>query len=381
MIQDGRPRRTRILVVDDDPKLLHRIDLALQDQHDLATTASWRAAPDLAREFRPKLIMLDVVLGQSDSAGFELLDQLKLLLPDVDVILMTGYKTLGDRLMQALQKTAFYYLQKPFGDEELCAIVERCLSQRWLLEEYHIGQRYKREVEDARALQAGLVPAKFPNVGRLSLSCRYKPRFRLGGDFADYAVLDGSRVALILADIAGHGLAPAMLTAVVKSAFHSSNAEDFAPDAVVHRVSESLAQCTETHFVTLVAMRIDPDNEVLEYVNAGHPSPYKWGVDWPPVPLTESGPMISPMPELRSLPHVKQVVPFVGSERLLLLTDGMLDLRGPDDFFGATRVVEQIARWPMGGEVLLDELISAGTEFSAEIGQEDDVTLVSVSFL
>ena len=78
-------------------------------------------------------------------------------------------------------------------------------------------------------------------------------------------------MALLVADVMGHGVSAAMLTGVVKSAFRASDAHGYEPLAVVERLWNNMAAFGPEKFVTLIAAVLSIEEGRLRYVNAGHP--------------------------------------------------------------------------------------------------------------
>src|SRR6185295_14936711 len=215
----------------------------------------------------------------------------------LDVILMTGsVDDLDEKLVRAIRSAAFYFIQKPFDREVLKTLVERCVELRWRRDEHrrHLD-RLETEMAEARAFQQSLLPDREAVVNRLSICCRYTPCSGLGGDLFDYAAAPSGQTALLIADVSGHGVSAAMLTGIVKSAFHASHVDGFEPQAVVQRVSQGLAAFSPERFVTLVAALISPDERRLRYVSAGHPPIVVWGRSRAPLWLPSTGPLVSPV--------------------------------------------------------------------------------------
>jgi sigma-B regulation protein RsbU (phosphoserine phosphatase) len=270
-------RPARILVVDDEPGMLRAVDRVLSKDHHVVGTRLSRDALSVASEFQPELAIVDVRMPDLD--GFELMALLKARLSTLDVILMTGsVDDLDEKLVRAIRSAAFYFIQKPFDREVLRTLVERCLELRWRREEHRLNlKRLETEMAEARAFQQSLLPEPEKIVNRVAVCCRYAPSSALGGDLYDYAATSAGRTALLIADVSGHGVSAAMLTGIVKSAFHSSHVDGFEPLAVVQRVSMGLAAFSPDRFVTLVAALISPEERQLRYVNAGHPPVALWG--------------------------------------------------------------------------------------------------------
>lgn len=111
MTTDSAPH-TRWLLIDDDAVLLRTLARSLERRGDaLVRTALNRAeARELAEQFRPQRIVLDLKLG--DDNGLELIAELKRLLPTTRIVLLTGYASITTAV-DAIRRGAWNYLPKP----------------------------------------------------------------------------------------------------------------------------------------------------------------------------------------------------------------------------------------------------------------------------
>ena len=373
-------RSARILVVDDEPGMLRAVERVLSEDHHVVGTRLSREALTVANEFRPELAIVDIRMPDLD--GFELMAQLKTRFPALDVILMTGsVDDLDEKLVRAIRSPAFYFIQKPFDREVLRTLVERCVELRWRREEHRQNlKRLETEMAEARAFQQSLLPDREAIVNRVAVCCRYTPCSALGGDLYDYAGAAAGRTALLIADVSGHGVSAAMLTGIVKSAFHASHVDGFEPCAVVQRVSMGLAAFSPERFVTLVAALISPEERQLRYVNAGHPPIVLWGNRRAPRWLESTGPLVSPVLAAASTWDAP-VVRMDEDDHLLLYTDGVSEARAGDDGGAEERFTSTISRVADGGGALLDAILA---DIHHELGggpQPDDLTLLTASLL
>jgi sigma-B regulation protein RsbU (phosphoserine phosphatase) len=307
--------------------------------------------------------------------------KLKARFPGLDVILMTGsVDDLDEKLVKAIRSPAFYFIQKPFDREVLRTLVERCVELRWRREEHRQNlKRLEAELAQARAFQQSLLPDREAVVNRVAICCRYTPSTALGGDLYDYAAAAAGRTALLVADVSGHGVSAAMLTGIVKSAFHASHADGFEPAAVAQRISLGLAAFSPERFVTLVTALISPDERWLRYVNAGHPPVLLWGSSRAPQWLESTGPLISP-----AFPVHKwnaRTVEIRDGDHLLLYTDGVSETLADDEAGSEARFTSAIERVPAGGSGLLDAILGDVHEKLAGRPQPDDVTLLTALLL
>ena len=371
-------KSARILVVDDEPGMLRAVDRVLSKDHHVVGTRLSREALSMAGDFHPELAIVDIRMPDLD--GFELMAQLKARFSGIDVILMTGsVDDLDDKLVRAIRSPAFYFIQKPFDREVLRTLVDRCLELRWRREEHRLNlKRLETEMAEARAFQQSLLPDRETVVNGVAVCCRYTPSSALGGDLYDYAASTG-RTALLIADVSGHGVSAAMLTGIVKSAFHASHVDGFEPAAVVQRVSMGLAAFSPERFVTMVAALISPEERQLRYVNAGHPPVALWGrtrqLRW----LHSTGPLVSPA--LMESTWESPVVPIHEGDHLLLYTDGISDALADDNGKsekGFTRIIDSESE---GGAPLLDTILADVHRRLAGRPQPDDLTLLTASVL
>ena len=368
-------RPARILVVDDEPGMLRAVERVLNDDHHVVGTRRSRDALAIASEFQPELAIVDIRMPDLD--GFELMAQLKVRFPGIDVILMTGsVDELDEKLVRAIRSPAFYFIQKPFDREVLRTLVDRCVELRLRRDDHRQNlKRLETEMAEARAFQQSLLPARSATVNQVAVCCRYAPYSGLGGDLYDYADAGHERTALLIADVSGHGVSAAMLTGIVKSAFHASHRDGFEPLAVVQRVSLGLAAFSPDRFVTLVAALISPHERALRYVSAGHPPIVVWGAARAPLWLESTGPLVSPV--LTASTWIAHEVTIADGDHLLLYTDGVSETLADEDGRAEERFVSTIARASDGGGDLLDAILAEVERELAGRPQPDDLTLLT----
>lgn len=368
-------RSARILVVDDETGMLRAVERVLSGDHHVVGTRLSREALSIADEFHPDLAIVDIRMPDLD--GFELMAQLKMRFPALDVILMTGsVDDLDEKLVRAIRSAAFYFIQKPFDREVLRTLVERCIELRWRREDHRQNlKRLETEMAEARAFQQSLLPERERIINRVAVCCRYAPCSGLGGDLYDYASAADGQTALLMADVSGHGVSAAMLTGIVKSAFYASHIDGFDPVSVVDRVSMGLAAFSSDRFVTLIAVLISPEARRLQYVNAGHPPMLLWGSAREPLWLASTGPLISPA--LVGIRWEAPVIPMKKGDHLLLYTDGVWEPLANEDGRAEERFTNAVTRAPDGGATLLDTiLVDVHRELAGHL-QPDDLTLLT----
>jgi phosphoserine phosphatase RsbU/P len=369
------PQGARILIVDDDPGILRAAARILGRRHQVVTAASGEAALEEARALQPDLAIVDIRLPAMN--GFEVTRALKAAHPDVEAILMTGNAEEPDEtLIRAIDERAFYFIQKPFDRRVLLTLVNRCLELRELREQREqFLRRVERELEEARQFQLSLLPPTGMELPGLSIAARYLACNELAGDIYDYVEAGDGAVAVLIADVVGHGTSAAMMTGVVKAAFRASHVDGFEPMAVVDRVKEGIRDFDPSRFVTLCCARIDPRRGELRYVNAGHPEPIIRSGAARPILLDSTGPILSSA--LFDIPCEQATATLGPGDSLLLYTDGVTESHGPGGMFGQERLVTAIMGGRRGAD-LLDALLSEVVAFSNSPSNQDDITLLAL---
>ncbi|MCM2359630.1 MAG: diguanylate cyclase [Geobacteraceae bacterium] len=119
---------TSILIIDDDPGLRKTLaDILRAKGHDPLTAGSGGEGIALVQERHVNLVLID--LGLPDLTGIEVLDMVKSARPATEAIILTGNATL-DSAIEATNRGAFSYLQKPYDIEQLLLHIQRALEKQ-----------------------------------------------------------------------------------------------------------------------------------------------------------------------------------------------------------------------------------------------------------
>jgi sigma-B regulation protein RsbU (phosphoserine phosphatase) len=362
----------RILVVDDDAGMLRSVERVLGQAYNVLSTRSSREAVGLAKTFKPDLAILDIQMPEMD--GFQLMEALQAIDPELDVIFMTGsIHEIDAKLIRAIRKDAFYFLQKPFDRGVLLSLVDRCVELKRLDRNNRDHLLHmEKELGDARAFQRSLLPPACGTVGGIRVLAHYIPCSELAGDFYDYAALSLDGAAILVADVSGHGASAAMLTGTVKSAFHSASDDLYEPACVVERVANGIRGFAHHNFITLICTRIR--NGSLDFINAGHP-PGILSNDKTGAALLEStGPIISPA--LNSSWEQRTIPVKRGFDRIVLFTDALIEAEAELGEYGVGRLVEAVRKGPMDSKALSEQILESVRKFMVGRPINDDLTLV-----
>ena len=200
-----------------------------------------------------------------------------------------------------------------------------------LFEEAKRSREMGQDLKLAHELQSRFLPQIPPKVDAYSFSSFYKPMQQVGGDYFDYIELDDDHLAVVLADVVGHGIAAAMLMAKVSAESRFALATTKSASAAMERLNNKLTDMHLNRFVTLVLCLLNTKTNTLEVVNAGHMPPvirrHKTG-ELEELPLDDSGVPVGILPDFK---YESSKVSIEPGDVVILYTDGLneaMDVEG-----------------------------------------------------
>lgn len=240
-------------------------------------------------------------------------------------------------------------------------------------------RRLMKDIEMAHRVQQHLLPSADPNLAGFDIAGTCHPASDCSGDFYDYIPLPKRRLAIVLADVSGHGFGPAIMGAAIRSYLRTA--------AVLgHHVHEMLAianrllfcDADEGPFASVFAVRLDANSGSLQFTSAGHCALLmrRQGA----VQVLETTCVPIGVREDECFP-VSRPIRLWGDDLLLLASDGVFDTRrdGKDEMFGTARVVETVHDlWDKPAKEIVEGLYRVTREFAGGTPPDDDVTIVVV---
>ena len=294
--------------------------------------------------------------------------------------LMVGILALGTR------RGRFSYAA---GDKEvlmsvaaqLALVIENSrLAERLVAEE-----RLLRELALAAEVQRRLLPERPPESVAVELSGFCQPARGVGGDYYDFMSFDNRQLGIAIADVAGKGMAAALLMSTVQATLRSlSTGSNLGP-----QTSRTLADMMTTlnrllwsstgglNYVTFFYAQFDQSTRRLAYVNAGHNPPLFFRAGQPDdfQQLSSGGTVVG---IFEHCAYEQATVEMRPGDLLLAYTDGLSEaLNAAGKEFGEVRVREALAETAgLSVDEIRDELVRRVTEWAGDEPQHDDLTFV-----
>jgi sigma-B regulation protein RsbU (phosphoserine phosphatase) len=262
-------------------------------------------------------------------------------------------------------------------DREIATALARqaqaALDNARLLRVREEKRRQDRELLVARGIQESLLPAAPPRLAGYELAALSRPCYEVGGDAYDWIPLDGGRLGLVVADVAGKGT-PASLLMASAHAFVHALAGQASPAELVSRLNRFLyARTQASRFVTLFYAELDPAAGRLVYVNAGHVPPFRLARDGGLERLREGGPALG---LLDAADYEVGAAAFGAGDLVAMLTDGVTEAMSPAEAeLGDDRVRESLVRRrARPAPEVLAGLVADVDAWAGSRGASDDLT-------
>jgi hypothetical protein len=182
----------------------------------------------------------------------------------------------------------------------------------------------EKELQLARELQGRLLPPPEIAGEGYRVAARNLAAHLVAGDFYDSFLLPDGAVGVAVGDVAGKGMAAALIMASVKAMLPLIAAERSAADTLRELNRRLAAELAGREFVALAFARFEPAGGRIELANAGLPDPYLLAAGKPPAPQVVPGPRL-PLGVRREVEYRSLALRLGPGDRLLLLTDGFAE--------------------------------------------------------
>jgi phosphoserine phosphatase RsbU/P len=284
---------------------------------------------------------------------------------------------LGVLYLDSRRPAAFSKLDRQILDA-LAADAASILDNARLVERERERQRMEEQINIARDIQQALLPRDFREFPHLAVNGYNLPCLSVGGDYFDVFPISEGRTAFLIADVSGKGLGAALLTTMLQGAL-SAMTLGTDPARVFNHVNRFLCGHAEVgRYATMFFGIIDDDGH-LEFINAGHPSPFLIRNGVAEEAFTEGSFPVGLVPEAEYTAACLKLEP---GDTLVLFSDGVTEAMDPnDELYGVPRlkqVLTGLAECPL--EEIQKCVLESVENFARGAHQADDLTLLVVRY-
>ncbi len=239
--------------------------------------------------------------------------------------------------------------------------------------------RVQQDLDAARLIQRSLLPQQLPSIAGYTMSFRSVTCYEVGGDYLDLVEQPDGSLLIAVADVAGKGLASAIMATSFRSAFRAMAVTGIPLDQLATRMNQHHYQEGEEarrRYVTAIFVRLHPEAGQIEVVNAGHNPGFLVAPGAEPHQFNAAG---TPLGLLPGMQYSIERHSFKPGTRLLFYTDGLTEVFRGDEEYGPERLLEEFSKCPaVKADGILDALWGAIEEFSEGGPQGDDMTALTL---
>jgi hypothetical protein len=222
-------------------------------------------------------------------------------------------------------------------------------------------QRLAAELAASRAVQQFMIPMALPSIAGFAVESVYRPFGDVGGDFFQILPLPQGDALVVIGDVSGKGMPAAMTVSLVVGALSLAVEATTSPGEILSALNRALFGRKRDGFTTCLVVRAEAGG-ALTLANAGHIAPYLEGRE---LPLENGLPLgLTPSPA-----YAETTVNLEPGQRLMLLTDGVVEARGTSGELFGFEATAGLAGQPAAA------IVAAAQAF----GQEDDITVLSLT--
>jgi sigma-B regulation protein RsbU (phosphoserine phosphatase) len=284
---------------------------------------------------------------------------------------------IGILYLDSRRPAAFSQLDRQILDA-LAADAASIIDNARLVERERERQRMEQEINIARDIQQALLPRDFREFPHLSVNGYNLPCLSVGGDYFDVFPLSDNRTAFLIADVSGKGLGAALLTTMLQGAL-SGMTLGTDPARLFSHLNNFLCHHSEVGRYATMFFGILDEKGHLEFINAGHPSPFLLRRGTAIEAFTEGSYPVGLVPDAEYVAACVQLEP---GDTLVLFSDGVTEAMNPsEELFGVPRLREVLTGQPECPLENIQKCILESVEnFARGAHQADDLTLLILRY-
>ena len=239
--------------------------------------------------------------------------------------------------------------------------------------------RVQQDLDAARAIQRSLLPQHLPAIPGYSVAFRSATCYEVGGDYLDIVSQPDGSLLMAVADVAGKGMASALMASSFRSAFRAMAASGPPLGELAAHMNQlhwTEGEEARRRYVTAIFLRLHPEAGEIEVVNAGHNPGFLVQPGVAPHLFHAAG---TPLGLLPGMSYQSEQHEFAPGTRLLFYTDGLTEVFKDEEEFGPERLLEDFSQCPVTkADGILDSLWTAIESFSEGSPQGDDMTALAL---
>ncbi len=325
----------------------------------------------------------DIILADYNLPEFNGPEGLRLLQEseqDIPFIVISG--GIGEDLaVQIMKSGAHDYLMK--GNlKRLVPVVEREVREARERTKHREADAAlhsaMEQMRIAREIQQRLFPKEAPRLKGYDIAGLTESAEETGGDYYDFIPMPNNCIGLVVGDVTGHGIGPALLMAETRAYLRILAGENTDVGQILTRANRVLSEdIGSERFVTLLFVMLDPKVKTIRYASAGHPPGLWLDTKGKPKPeLARTGIPLGLRPDTEY--EASEEIALKKGDLLALMSDGVEEsISAKGELFGKKRIMKVlVGKQSSRASTIVTKLHQAGRAHEAADQQPDDFTTI-----
>ena len=373
----------KILLVDDEPKVLAAIKRQLRKEFRFETALSGEEALKVIDEKGPfAVVVSDYKMPGMN--GIDFLCKVKTVDPDTVRMMLTGSADMSTAIQAVNEGSIFQFHPKPCPADTLGKAIKSGIDKYRAATDSQIEmKKVKMSLEQASRIQQTLMPKSDPHVDGYDIAGKSIWCDETSGDYYDF-IHPGDwkqeKVGIVVADVIGHGISAALLMTTVRASLRERILSRGNGPAIVSHVNNSLVKDIEelNLFVTMFYSEIDLNRKRFRWVHAGHEPAIVYD------PARDSIEMLGgdgvPLGVVDNWDYEEAEIDIASGQIILIGTDGIKEsYNSHGEYFGNERLMTVVRdHVDKPAKELLKEVFDALNRFRYPAERLDDETLVII---
>ncbi len=234
------------------------------------------------------------------------------------------------------------------------------------------------EIKIAQRIQASLSPSAPIESGHFEVTGYCLPADQVGGDYFDYFYRNQNHLDMVIADVSGHSIGPALFMVETRSAIRTQAGGSATPAETLKSLNNFLFEDLDRsdYFITLFYLQYNTVNHQLSFANAGHPPPLLLSPCQNQCRQLDADGLI--LGVKKNVVFEQKTVTLAQGDLILLYTDGLTEAESPaGEFFGLNRVSDIFVQHAQQSpQTIIKVMLEQLKQFCRSESFKDDITLM-----
>jgi phosphoserine phosphatase RsbU/P len=236
----------------------------------------------------------------------------------------------------------------------------------------------QNELNIAHQIQRSLFPAESITTDDFAVTGFCLPADQVGGDYFDYFFRDSNNLDIVIADVSGHAIGPALFMVETRSALRTQAKWPGTPGGTLGVLNSLLFTDLDNadYFITMFYLQYNTLDEQLKFACAGHPSAIYWNKSENHCKLLDADGLILGI--RKEVVFEEKTISIKHGDMILLYTDGFVEAENPTgEFFGVQRLLNHLHQCSsLPPQQIIENIIAELKQFCQTDTFIDDMTMV-----